>query len=569
MIFIKKFILGIVFLGGLFLFGNIIQAAESGDVIINEIAWMGTGSSTDEWIELYNTSSSDIDLAGWRLEGIGKKIIELDNTILEQGYFLLERTDDTTVPEISADIIYTGSLSNSGANLILKDQNNIVIDQVDCSSGWFKGDNSTKKTMEKTADGWQTSSNSRGTPKTPNSLGESDVPPEDNEEPLQDENDGEEEQGQAISRLNLSPIADAGNDIVVVVDQPIDFDASESRDEDDDCLNYIWNFGEGNYKEGKIVTHSYSLPGKYIVSLEVSDGAIGNIDTLIVEVYPKSIFISEFMPDPEGKDAPMDSTSSPQVDSGGSGEWIEIVNTSNRIIDLSGWQLDDEDGGSASFTIPKNTFIFPNAFLVFFRSITKISLNNTVDEVRLLYPSGEIADQIIYEDPEEGSSAALRGSEIFWTEIPTPGLQNIIYTKDTLAIDNSLQEKIVHNQSKEVESIIIINNKFVQKKNNKISRFLEEGKSKSVLVAGPESMDNIFEIKKVLASEVINENIAGDFENQDSSQYKTKADIIKIIQKATRKNFFNDPRLILFFTSLVSSMIMAFWVIDLKNRFKK
>ena len=505
MIFIKKFILGIVFLGGLFLFNNVFAVCLDGQININ--------SAEQEELE--------------QIVGIGptyaERIIEgrpfdnLNNLLEVKGI------GETTLQKI-------------------REQNLACVDP----------------SMDSTSSPQAGSEEATSTPQV-------------------ELEQSSEEESDVLVDPNQNPVAVAGSDIVVVVDQLIDFDASESSDIDSDYLIYIWNFGEGNYKEGEIVTHSYSLPGKYIVSLEVSDGIIGNVDTLIVEVYPKSIFISEFMPDPKGKDISMDSTSSPQVDStsspqvdsGGIGEWIEIVNTSNRVVDLSGWEIDDEDGGSASFTIPKNTFIFSNSFLVFFRSITKISLNNTVDEIRLLYPSGEIADQIIYEDPEEGSSAALRGSEIFWTEIPTPGLQNIIYTKDTLAIDNSLQEKIVHNQSKEVESIIIINNKFVQKKNNKISRFLEEGKSKSVLVAGPESMDNIFEIKKVLASEVINENIAGDFENQDSSQYKTKADIIKIIQKATRKNFFNDPRLILFFTSLVSSMIMAFWVIDLKNRFKK
>ena len=38
------------------------------DVRINEVAWMGTlVSSNDEWIELYNTGSNEIDLSGWVL----------------------------------------------------------------------------------------------------------------------------------------------------------------------------------------------------------------------------------------------------------------------------------------------------------------------------------------------------------------------------------------------------------------------------------------------------------------------------------------------------------------------
>lgn len=39
-----------------------------GDVVINEVAWMGTAADyRDEWIELYNNSQENIDLSGWSL----------------------------------------------------------------------------------------------------------------------------------------------------------------------------------------------------------------------------------------------------------------------------------------------------------------------------------------------------------------------------------------------------------------------------------------------------------------------------------------------------------------------
>ena len=38
------------------------------DVVINEVAWMGTSDNwRDEWIELHNPTSSSIDLTGWVL----------------------------------------------------------------------------------------------------------------------------------------------------------------------------------------------------------------------------------------------------------------------------------------------------------------------------------------------------------------------------------------------------------------------------------------------------------------------------------------------------------------------
>ena len=42
--------------------------ASYGDVVINEVGWMGTAaSSADEWIELYNTTDHPITLTNWRL----------------------------------------------------------------------------------------------------------------------------------------------------------------------------------------------------------------------------------------------------------------------------------------------------------------------------------------------------------------------------------------------------------------------------------------------------------------------------------------------------------------------
>jgi hypothetical protein len=42
---------------------SVVRAASVRDVVISEVAWMGTqASANDEWIELYNTTSAPIDL---------------------------------------------------------------------------------------------------------------------------------------------------------------------------------------------------------------------------------------------------------------------------------------------------------------------------------------------------------------------------------------------------------------------------------------------------------------------------------------------------------------------------
>jgi len=113
--------------------------AVYGSVIINEITWMGTNVSyNDEWIELYNTAENDINLDGWILKaGDGSPEINLSGTIPAKGFYLLERTDDETIPGISADLIYTGALGNNGENLNLYNSSGNLIDEVICTDTCF------------------------------------------------------------------------------------------------------------------------------------------------------------------------------------------------------------------------------------------------------------------------------------------------------------------------------------------------------------------------------------------------------------------------------------------------
>ncbi|MDO8530314.1 MAG: hypothetical protein Q7S10_02825, partial [bacterium] len=118
-----------------------------------------------------------ISLKGWTLKNADGKIsIPLKGQIPAQGFYLLERTDDNSVANIKADIIYRGSLRNSGDSLQLSAGANALVDSVAFASSWPAGNNETKQTMEKTAEGlpaqagWQTSKDAGGTPKAANSI---------------------------------------------------------------------------------------------------------------------------------------------------------------------------------------------------------------------------------------------------------------------------------------------------------------------------------------------------------------------------------------------------------------
>ena len=114
------------------------------DVVFSEVAWAGMPTSPhDEWIELANNTDLNIDLTGWRLyTDDGTPDLVLSGIIPGGGSFLLERTDDTSVPDRTKDLLYTGGLSNEPGEIItLTDHAGQVIDIVGLDGGnhWYAG----------------------------------------------------------------------------------------------------------------------------------------------------------------------------------------------------------------------------------------------------------------------------------------------------------------------------------------------------------------------------------------------------------------------------------------------
>jgi len=154
--------------------------AESlGSVVVNEVAWAGSlENSNDEWIELYNTTGSAIDLSGWLIEDDYTDSYTITaGSIPAHGYFLIEDTE-TSVPTVTADAVIGLSLANSGDTLILKNSSLTTIDTVNASGGvWYAGSNTTKATMERIdpltttdiASNFATATIDKGTPKAKNS----------------------------------------------------------------------------------------------------------------------------------------------------------------------------------------------------------------------------------------------------------------------------------------------------------------------------------------------------------------------------------------------------------------
>ncbi|MBI2607931.1 MAG: lamin tail domain-containing protein [Candidatus Doudnabacteria bacterium] len=132
--------------------------------------------------------------------------------------------------------------------------------------------------------------------------------------------------------------------------------------------------------------------------------------------YSSSVTISEFLPNPDG------------IDSGE--EWIELFNSSDAQVDLSGWILDDdsESGeiGSSAYTL-ENLVIKPESYLAIDLPEGSFALNNSGgDEVRLFWPNGQLVSLVTYTGSASSDETYARKDDdsYAWTSIVTKGASN-------------------------------------------------------------------------------------------------------------------------------------------------
>ena len=371
---------------GVFLIWILSVNVAFADVRINEIAWMGTAlSGANEWIELANEGDAVVDLSGWKIVAEdGSPSITLLGTIAPNGYFLIERTDDTTVLDIPADEIasFGKGLSNGGETLYLKNASDTTIDTVSGGVDWANigGNNSTKETAQRTSLGWVT-----GTP-TPRMQN---VGGNDETSPVLTNTTSTNASSSAAGLLTAAPAdlvskappnsslyprkeisVSAGDDERAFVGFPVSFTAMAKGlyDESIPYASYRWNFGDGATGEGEKVSHAYYFPGEYIATLEVFWGTLRNTDRVSIRVTEPEIVIARTL---FGKDG-----------------FVELVNHSSREIDLSLWQL--QSGTGTVFVLPLHTAILAGKSL-FLPNLTTGLFENEKD-IKLLFPNGTAAN---------------------------------------------------------------------------------------------------------------------------------------------------------------------------------
>ena len=263
-------------------------------VVINEIV-IDPESGEQEWIELYNTSSTTVDLMGWILEdGVGQ-IAAPTSTMVSSSFYVIE--------------LSSSKLNNAGDILFIKNPNGIIIDQVSYGN-------------------WDDGNISDNAPKT--------------------------EKGQSLARI------------------------IDGEDSDVDVVDFSLT-----------ITYTKGLPNSIVAPVveqtpPTSSGRGGGGGAPARTRYTVGqVVINEIVSDP----------------SDGGGEFIELFNTTDRTIPLSGWYV--EDGGEARTAL--NGSLAGSGFFVI--ENPRGHLNNAGDSVVLYDSYNTVIDSMTYGTWDDGNVA--------------------------------------------------------------------------------------------------------------------------------------------------------------------
>ncbi|QQS35576.1 MAG: lamin tail domain-containing protein [Ignavibacteriales bacterium] len=342
------------------------------DVVINEIMY-SPSTGEPEWVEIYNRTTSTINLKKWTLSDLSSTVIitNSDKIILPNSFVVLSRDSSIlNFYNVPVEIITFSlpTLNNTGDAVVIKDSIGIVLDSINFLSSW--GGNTSGKSLERidvnTATNQQANwgssqSLSKATPGRVNSL-----TPKEND----------------LSVSSFKPVTEFGIlgeyiyfDLIVknrgVITSPsysvsffndVNADSIPQQSELLSTLNQLpllsndsitITYNTNSFIEG----HNHFIA---LINVTPDDDSTNNIaftKLIGVEVNElrNDLVINELMYAPN----------SPEP------EWIEIYNRSNKIIDLKNYQLADN---SDTVTINDNSFLInPGEFVVV---ATDISINN-------------------------------------------------------------------------------------------------------------------------------------------------------------------------------------------------
>ena len=421
-------------------------------VFISEINWGGSSLSlADEWLELHNPTSEDVDLGGWILTGSatnGEALLIADGVVIESMSTLVianySLTSEKTTLFNEPDLVTSAlSLSNASFEILLTIPDGTVVDQASLEAGSSTPHVSQERDVVTGA--WQSAEISMNLSDasqlgTPGWVEETIVNEEIVEEPVVEDVVPTEE----VVEDTADPVPDVvpetepvdvvletdeepvyapcaavveGSEETLELEELDEVEVIEATAEEPEELNELEELNEPEVIEAtteviEVIEGGTEQdepqaplePQEPEEPLEPEEPQQPETDVLITTFAEGSLLINELVSNPtDGV------------------EWIEVFNPGEEVIDITDWTIEDRAGRDtvlSGVVLPLGYFVIehPNG-----------QLNNDGDEVILRDPNGNVIDRIAYDDnpPKSGESFA-RTSDGDWTrtETPTPGAKN-------------------------------------------------------------------------------------------------------------------------------------------------
>ncbi len=370
---------------------------------INEVMYDLQGSDSTngksrEWIEVYNSGPSDvnIDASSFRIyDGSANRTINggVNFSIPTNSYIIFVGNKDTFIsdhPNFTGTVYDTGitSLNNTGTTLKILDQSSSVIDSFTYASSM--GGAGDGNSLQKIGGNWVgasptpgASNDSNGSSVSVNSS-VSGAPLVSTEEISKipsltasntESKNKKTEDAKIKTQILGNKFAFKGIPIILqalttgVNKQPVI------------SGKYFWNFGDGDFREIKInnfnagdkISHTYYYSGDYIVTLEYYQNpysdAPDTTDRITIDAVVPEISISNTG----------DATDF----------FIQLTNNTQYDADISNWSIVSL---AKIFTIPRNTILESKKNIIFSAKVTNFSLADK-ENLKLLNREGGLVAQ--------------------------------------------------------------------------------------------------------------------------------------------------------------------------------
>lgn len=351
----------LVFLGVFLFFGFNIAFAN---ILINEIMYAPTEGGAYEWMEVFNSGNTSVDINDWRFfnnkDDSSPLRLQKGSGVLGSGEYAII-TNTSNWDSFSGMVFSSSQFSLPDDSLkyntykAISDSSKQIIDFVtyDTSLG---GGKESGYSLSKISNSWLSGVATPGLKNISSSLHNDTTTNIDSIQNITE----------TIINTKTSEIPKIKTKIkaefYTFVGIPLDFDINTTGYSDEPLSygKYFWNFGDGDSNETKAsntnkFTHTFFYEGEYVVTVQYFTNYYSikpdAIDKITIKVVPADILISKVG---DEKDF-----------------FVEIFNNTNYAVDFSGWALLSNE---KSFILPKNTILESKKKIILSPKITNFNI---------------------------------------------------------------------------------------------------------------------------------------------------------------------------------------------------